>query len=337
MTFTKRLVSTIHNPLLFLFLFISFALFNVRFVSTSTSKIAAQSGVVDKRAVQIEHSSHMPEATTVAISAIRNLQSEQWHRDLEIEVQNNSGKPIYYLQIDVSLPDIDTTQADGVPRHYAFPLIFGRRELMKHGNYALATDRAISPGGREVFRIPEPYWKGLQNFLSTKNLPMSAVKDIRLRIHSVSFGDGTGFRIGMPFSFKQGSVIPLNKDQQRYGTSKVRGSRRALAIQKISYRVSSKSTVSTASSLALPQLSCGGFGSGCEKYAEVVEGCPIATDLDCQKQYYPYATASTPPDDILCIGHFDYGSHTCTDSDDIDHTCTFDTAYDCEDWLASGI
>lgn len=223
MAFKRHLVSTIQKPLPFLFVFALFFLLSARFLPSCTNQITAQSRIADERKAQIEHASQMPEATTVSISAIRNLQSEQWHRDLEIEVQNNSAKPIYHLEVDLYLPEIDTTEADGVPRHYAFPLIFGRKELMKRGNYATSTDVAISPGGKEVFRIPEPYWKGLESFLSEKNIPISKVKNFRIRIYSVSFGDGTGFKMGRPFSLKQGSIIPSLKDPTAKWIIRIKG------------------------------------------------------------------------------------------------------------------
>lgn len=258
MAFKRHLVSTIQKPLPFLFVFALFFLLSARFLPSCTNQITAQSRIADERKAQIEHASQMPEATTVSISAIRNLQSEQWHRDLEIEVQNNSAKPIYHLEVDLYLPEIDTTEADGVPRHYAFPLIFGRKELMKRGNYATSTDAAISPGGKEVFRIPEPYWKGLESFLSEKNIPISKVENLRIRIYSVSFGDGTGFKMGRPFSLKQGSIIPPLKDPPRNGLSESKDSQRALAVQDVSYIVRPKKTTSTAKSLAPLQLGCGG-------------------------------------------------------------------------------
>jgi hypothetical protein len=264
MTFKRHLASTLQKSLPVLLVFGLFILLNVRFVSSSTHQIAAQSQIADERKTQIEHSSHMPEATTVSISAIRNLQSEQWHRDLEIEVQNNSTKPIYYLEIVLYLPEIDATEADGVPRHYAFPLTFGRKELMKRGNYAASVDAAISPGEKKVLRIPEHYWKGLEAFLSEKNIPVSRIKTLRVRIYSVSFGDGTGFKMGRPLSFNQGSITPsLPRNQPGNGLARLRNARKALVAQNVIYRLSPRKPTSTAKSMEPLQLGCGGANSGC--------------------------------------------------------------------------
>jgi hypothetical protein len=260
MTFKRRLVSTIHKSLYFLLVFASFVLLNARFVPSSTNQIAAQSRIADERKAQIEHSSHMPEATTVSISAIRNLQSEQWHRDLEIEVQNNSGKPIYYLEIVLSFPEIDATGEDGVPRHYTFPLTFGRRELMKRGNYAASTDTSVNPGEKNILRISEPYSKGLETFLSKKNIAISSIKKLRVRIYSVSFGDGTGFKMGRPLSSNQSSITPsLPRNQPRKGLSILKNYQNTLAVQYVSYSLNPRKTTSTAKLIAPPQLGCGGL------------------------------------------------------------------------------
>src|SRR5919205_3837616 len=59
-----------------------------------------------ERKVEILKSRSLPPGTPVAISAVRNLQSEDWLRNLEIEIQNTSNKPIYYLEIETYFPDL---------------------------------------------------------------------------------------------------------------------------------------------------------------------------------------------------------------------------------------
>src|ERR1044071_5231810 len=57
----------------------------------------------------------------VAIKEIRNLQGRDFLRNLEIEVQNVSNKPIYYVSLYLRFPDIEIK-----PRtHYTFDLIYG--------------------------------------------------------------------------------------------------------------------------------------------------------------------------------------------------------------------
>lgn len=159
-----------------------------------------QGAPVEGRRVEVEKLPRMPAESTVGIVAIRNLQNEHWIRDLEVEVQNNSARPIYYLRIVLSYPDIPrTSDMDGVERGIVTSLEYGRRELLDVYQRATSEDKPIRPGERYVLRHSEPIWKGLEDFLAEKDIPQSATKRIRLRMRTFSFGDGTGYRGGAPF------------------------------------------------------------------------------------------------------------------------------------------
>lgn len=180
-----------------------FVLVEGQSVTPNASQTVSQTPTTGTRNVVIYHSPQMPESSTVAITAIRNLQGDQWLRNLEIEVQNNFSRPIYHLEIDLTLPEIMTTELDGIPRSLIIPLMFGRYTLMNPGEYAASADKSIQSGEKYVFKISEPYWKGLESHLSERNMSLSAITKIRLRIYELSFGDGTGFEMGEPFSNKQ--------------------------------------------------------------------------------------------------------------------------------------
>src|SRR5438874_8923990 len=40
--------------------------------------------------------------------AFKNLNNDKWARDIEVEVENRSDKPIYHLLISLTLPDVLT-------------------------------------------------------------------------------------------------------------------------------------------------------------------------------------------------------------------------------------
>ena len=42
----------------------------------------------------------------LVVTEVRNLQSETWHKDLEIEVKNISDKPIYSILAFLAFDDI---------------------------------------------------------------------------------------------------------------------------------------------------------------------------------------------------------------------------------------
>jgi hypothetical protein len=136
-----------------------------------------------------------------AVTEIRHVKDEAWLERLEIEVKNISTKPIFYLQIEVGFPDLVSTELDGVPRMLVMPLSFGRRDLLQKGNSPDLADVAIQPGESYVFKIPEQYRRGLQDRLNRGIVPDAAVARIGITVDSVSFGDGMGFRSGVPYPF----------------------------------------------------------------------------------------------------------------------------------------
>ena len=188
-------------------------------VLLSTPAQNNQAPIEGDRKVDVMKSPQMPTDTTVAVVGIRNLQNEHWLRDLEIEVQNNSKKPIYFLEVILYFPDIPKIiDTEGIERGFAISLIYGRRDLGRFKQRITDEDVPILAGEKCILRIPEPNWKGLESHLTRNNIPQSTIKRVRLRIYSLNFGDGTGFKIGAPFSVKQssisnGSIIPQRQKQ----------------------------------------------------------------------------------------------------------------------------
>lgn len=159
------------------------------------------------RKVEEIRSPRLPAATTIAVSDVRNLQNEHFLRDLEIEVQNNSSKPVYFLQIVLSFPDIPkTTDSDGIERGYTIFLIYGRLELFKLTEYPTSDDAPINPDERYTFKIPQSSWRGLESHLARRNLPESIIKTVRVRVYWANYGDGTGIKLGNSFPFDQSSI-----------------------------------------------------------------------------------------------------------------------------------
>jgi hypothetical protein len=193
----------LQKSLLVLVVITSFVLVNGQSVTTRVNQIAPQTTPPEARKILVLHSPQMPERSTVAINAIRNLQSEQWLRDLEIEVQNNFNKPIYHLEMDLEFPQVVIDRDDGKSGSLVIPLMFGKFALMNPGEHAASTDESIQPGEKYVFKIPESYRKGMESHLAKNNIALSAITKIRLRIYELSLGDGTGFEMGEPFSNKQ--------------------------------------------------------------------------------------------------------------------------------------
>ena len=298
--------------------------------SNSTAKLyldesGIQDAPVEGRRVEVEKFSRMPAETTVGVVAIRNLQNEHWIRDLEIEVQNNSARPIYYLRIVLAFPDIPKSRdLDGIERGIVTVLEYGRRELLDVHQRATSEDKPIRPGERYVLRHSEPIWKGLEHFLAEKDIPQSATKKIMLRMRTLSFGDGTGYRGGAPFIPNRNS-IDLSLPRDRLGTVLAKANVTTKKTFPINPGFASnlKPNVRTPEPAASMQFRCGPPGSGCQQYIEVFEGCPSIINGPCFRQYYIWSSLNDP--NAICIGSIDYDSIDCNGA-----LCTFDEFNFCE-------
>jgi hypothetical protein len=235
-----------------------------------------QAPIEGDRKADVMKSAQMPANTTVVIVEIRNLQGEHWLRDLEIEVQNNSGKPIYFMEVILYFPDIPKiTDTEGIERGFATSLIYGRRDLTKLKQRITHEDVPILPGEKCILRIPEPKWRGLEAHLARNNIQHSTIKRVRLRIYSLNFGDGTGFKVGAPYSVKQSSIsnsLPLDQ-LTTLKTKTVLGTNKFLS-RNLIYSRSPKLNRPVSVSTALPQLGCGPPNSNCGQYEQVMDDCP---------------------------------------------------------------
>ena len=77
----------------------------------------------EKRTFKTRDFKDMP----LAIPEVRNLQSETWYKDLEIEVKNISAKPIYSILAYLQFPD-DKVQGNGVS---GIVLVFGENKYIE--------------------------------------------------------------------------------------------------------------------------------------------------------------------------------------------------------------
>jgi hypothetical protein len=182
--------------------------------SSNSPGPANHAPVAEERRVQVMKSPYMPADTTVAIVGIRNLQNEHWLRDLEIEVQNNSKKPVYFLSIMLSFPDIPkTTEADGLERGIIIVLKFGRTDLSNRGQRATAQDPSIGPGEKYVLMVHREQYRGFESFMSRHDFPPSLTRSVRLNINSIRFADGSGFEYTRPHISSSNHSLSSGKRQ----------------------------------------------------------------------------------------------------------------------------
>lgn len=139
------------------------------------------------------------------VKEVRNLQKgeEEWFRDLEIEVENISDKPIYFISLLIEFPDIEAPPPERRPdgstparSTTGFRLTYGARRLMDVRKLATPDDISLKPGETYVFKIPDSRVTGLEHMKRERNLPPQATNKMELEFDIISFGDGTGYIAG---------------------------------------------------------------------------------------------------------------------------------------------
>ena len=124
--------------------------------------------------------------------------NKNWFRDIEIEVTNTSDKPIYFLAMDVIMPDVLSDRGVKI----AIPLQYGRVGLHDPNNKPLAEDVPIKPNATYVFTFEEDFKMGFEAWRN-KNKKSDPTK-LELWFSHLTFGNGTGFTSmgGVPFPVK---------------------------------------------------------------------------------------------------------------------------------------
>jgi hypothetical protein len=136
----------------------------------------------------------------LVVTEVRNLQSETWHKDLQIEVKNVSKKRIYSILAFLVFDDIKVSGGES-----AIHLVYGDPKNGLIRALADGQDLHLEPGETYVFTIPEMYKKGLK--AKHEKFP-ELTKNLIIRFARISFGDGTGFEVGRPRDYKNKGFKP---------------------------------------------------------------------------------------------------------------------------------
>ena len=136
---------------------------------------------------------------------VNNLNSTKWAHDLEVVVTNTSGKPIYFLDLHIILPEIKSPSGPNI----GIPLRYGRIDFVKFTTPIEPGDVPIQPGKTYVFKIPASSAKGLDYLRASENQPEP--KKIRIIFQVLNFGDGTGYADAGGTSIDIHKKVSLNK------------------------------------------------------------------------------------------------------------------------------
>lgn len=144
----------------------------------------------------------------VALVEVRNLQSETWYEDLEVELKNVSNKPIYFLTAHLEFPD--DKQGGTI---YGIVLSWGEPKKLDTLKYAKPEAEPVEPGKNFVLTIPAMYKKGLR---AMHRMRPQVSKNLRLWFEKTYFGDGTGFESEGQWKDFRGNGPPHKPDKKHH-------------------------------------------------------------------------------------------------------------------------
>lgn len=145
-----------------------------------------------ERVIENQIPSHLP----IKVE-LKNLDREPMLRHLEVKVTNLSKKPIYFLELNITAPEI--VFENNAPLW--FHLTYGRDELQFFEEPLRYNDVALKPGESVVLKIPEGNVDAYEQRVAEKGLN---IKLLYLNFGYINFGDKTGYR------YKFGSTYPKN-------------------------------------------------------------------------------------------------------------------------------
>ena len=174
-------------------------------IKTTWSSSSAQSP--DSTAQEREFKLHREyKNMPLEVRAVRNLQSENWLKDLEIEIKNVGRKPIYFVLGYLLFPDDKSAERVGIRLMYGHGINAERQSE--------PADPHLDPGEVYTFKIDEDFQKGFER--RTKESP-GMYKKFEFWLTIIGFGDGTSFENGenqdyrKKTSLESGSEWPSKK------------------------------------------------------------------------------------------------------------------------------
>lgn len=117
-----------------------------------------------------------------------DFNNKNWCRDIEIEVTNTSDKPIYFLSLNVEMPDLPQDRP-GVNR--VFILSYGRGDFIEQNTKPIPEDIPIEPKATYTFVLDENEMGGYEKW-RTRNNAKDPMK-LEIWLNHLSYGDVTGF------------------------------------------------------------------------------------------------------------------------------------------------
>lgn len=119
--------------------------------------------------------------------SFKDMKNEKWVREFELEVKNTGDRPIYFLYLFLTFPEINLHEGTTL----VYPLVYGRSEIGDIKTLATEEDIPIDPGETYVFKIHPSQVLAWEKNVKEKGRPQPHKAILSFQI--LSFGDGTGY------------------------------------------------------------------------------------------------------------------------------------------------
>lgn len=144
--------------------------------------------------------------------------SQEFPRGLEVKITNISSKPIYHVNLHVVFPE--AKKARGF--ELALLLRFGSPTITSISDAARQEHPSIKPNESYALKADDrqvaDYRKGLKEIAVINGESISQVK---LTFQAISFGDGTGYVIGLPYPQKSSRQLKESQGtDEQYGVGR---------------------------------------------------------------------------------------------------------------------
>ncbi|MEW6737589.1 MAG: hypothetical protein AB1489_40280 [Acidobacteriota bacterium] len=130
-------------------------------------------------------------------------EGEEWLRSITIEVENISGRSIYFLQIDLV---IEGLKEDPL----ALPLTYGgyksQNSIVARSFWRKPVDgdvEPIPPNGRVQLQLSQAMYDSMVSIVQPTN-PLPKINQVTIVIRHANYGDGSGWDSGLLYSPQPG-------------------------------------------------------------------------------------------------------------------------------------
>lgn len=132
-----------------------------------------------------------PGPMPIELVKVSNVESDHLFRDLTIEIKNVSAKPIYFMRLNVTLPDI-------ILRQYPLGamIYFGEQRLLRVHERPAVGALPLRPGETTILKFDEEKVDGFERMLAKGRFTPQQIKRVLITVTTISFGDGTGYQSG---------------------------------------------------------------------------------------------------------------------------------------------